>query len=371
MVTFWLSFVAGGLVAQAAVRVGVEQHVGRVADRRAEVRVPVGRVVVEAQPDRVVVAATRSRGTWCRSGWCRCAVEIRSATASVDSTLTGENGSQCTTTAFAFALFLVRLVTQRVRPVATGTPFLMSSTRTSNCVPWSSLFLSPTHRCTSLNAVIVCSPVPWNVLVKVQVTLAPAARVMVATRVLVSPLPPVLQSRPVRAQLATRSLRSRCTGPGRRPVNVVVFVRAGSASSSRENGASPVPVVVKPKSTGLSGDASLLMVIEPSLVFVKVQVTSAPATRLMVATRVPVSPVPPVRAVEAGELPVRDESFGHAVGAGEQAGEGGGVGQCRVGVVIERERRETGARRGEGEVDAGLSGMASLLMVIEPELRCW
>ena len=69
-------------------------------------------------------------------------------------------------------------------------------------------------------------------------------------------------------------------------MNVVVFDSVGSASSSRLNGVSPVPVVVKPKSTRAVGEASLMIVIEPNLVFVNVQVTSAPATRLMVAMRV-------------------------------------------------------------------------------------
>ena len=51
-------------------------------------------------------------------------------------------------------------------------------------------------------------------------------------------------------------------------------------------------MVVNPKSVALSGTASFTIVIEPNLVFVKVQVTSAPAARVIVAVRVSVSPRP-------------------------------------------------------------------------------
>ena len=81
---------------------------------------------------------------------------------------------------------------------------------------------------------------PNFVLVNVQVTLAPATRLIVATRVVVSPLPPVLQARPVSFQLLTR-LSVIEYGPGVKPLNVFVFDSVASASSSKLKGVSPVP----------------------------------------------------------------------------------------------------------------------------------
>ena len=57
---------------------------------------------------------------------------------------------------------------------------------------------------------------------------------------------------------------------------------------------SPVPVVVKAKSCSwLAGTVTLLMVIEPSWVFVNVHLTFAPAASVIVALLFASSGVPP------------------------------------------------------------------------------
>ena len=122
---------------------------------------------------------------------------------------------------------------------------------------------------------------PNFVFVNVQVTSAPATRVMVAVpRAGVADCRPCEQSRPVRAQPATAPSVTE-KAPGSRPVKVVVFgKRARRRRHPSENGESPVPVVVNPKSTRASGTASFTIVIEPNFVFVKVHVTLSPAARV-------------------------------------------------------------------------------------------
>ena len=81
---------------------------------------------------------------------------------------------------------------------------------------------------------------------------------------------------------------------------------------------SPVPVVVKAKSCASFGTASLMMVMVPRLVLVKVQLTVSPAARLIVALRVPRAVIVPplVGAGQAGEVPASHSAFSHGVRAG-------------------------------------------------------
>ena len=78
----------------------------------------------------------------------------------------------------------------------------------------------------------------------------------------------------------------------------------GSASSSSVKALRPLPVVVKAKSCALSGNASLVIVIEAVVdVFVKVQDTSAPGVTVMVAVRGGNVDERAAEALEAGERP--------------------------------------------------------------------
>ena len=94
--------------------------------------------------------------------------------------------------------------------------------------------------------------------------MSPAASVIVAVRVPVSPDPPAEQSRPVSAQPAT-ALSVTVKLPGSSPLNVVVFGSVASASSSSLNGDRPAPVVVNAEIPRLLGTASFTIVIEPEL----------------------------------------------------------------------------------------------------------
>ena len=100
---------------------------------------------------------------------------------------------------------------------------------------------------------------------------------------------------------------------------------------------------------------------------VNVQVTSAPATRSMVATPV-LRSVAPRGATETGERPARQaQALDHGVLTGEQLTERLGVRQGGVGVVVEREVAERGEE--EREVLTLIRSrvrIASLTIVIEP-----
>ena len=89
------------------------------------------------------------------SGFVPIRVDSLSERASPTATGTVATGPKAAVTSFAKLGFLVTPVMHRVVDEPTNTPFLKTSARRSNCVPWSSLFLRPRKACRSLRALSV------------------------------------------------------------------------------------------------------------------------------------------------------------------------------------------------------------------------